>query len=126
VYQFLNIFFIVFHTALIIFNLFGWIWKKTRLLNLVTLLLTGLSWTVLGIWYGFGFCPCTQWHWEVRRHLGYTNMPRSYIKFLVDWWTHLHVSAYTVNLWTGILYVAALVVSLWVNFKMLANRNKKP
>jgi len=116
-YEALNIAFIIFHTGLIFFNLFGWIWKATRRLNLITLSLTAFSWIILGIWYGFGYCFCTDWHWQVRRELGYTDMPNSYIKFLVDLWTGIEVSAYTVDLWTGILFVVALAASLCVNFK---------
>lgn len=114
--QILNIGFIIFHTALIVFNLTGWIWQKTRRLNLITLLLTAFSWVVLGFWYGFGYCPCTDWHWQVRRALGYDDMPRSYIEFLVEWWTPLEFAAPTVNLWTGIFFVVALTVSLYTNF----------
>ena len=114
--EFLNVTFIIFHTVLILFNLFGWIWRSTRKLNIITLLLTACSWIILGIWYGFGYCFCTDWHWQVRRQLGHTDMPNSYIKFLVDLWTGLGVSASTVNLWTGILFVAALSASIYVNF----------
>lgn len=116
-YEFLNIVFIVFHTALILFNLFGWIWRRTRRWNLATLLLTAFSWFVLGLWYGWGYCPCTDWHWQVRRELGDTDMPNSYIKFLVELWTGIEVSAYTVDLWTGILFGLALLISLYVNMK---------
>jgi hypothetical protein len=112
----LDIFFILFHTLLILFNLFGWMWEKTRRLNLFTLSLTAFSWVVLGIWYGFGYCPCTDWHWTVRRKLGSYDMPNSYIKFLVDEWTGIEVAASTVDLWTGILFVAALGASVWVNW----------
>jgi uncharacterized membrane protein len=122
VYQFLNIFLIAFHTALIIFNLIGWIWKKTRPWNLATLLLTGLSWTVLGIWYGLGFCPFTQWQFEVRQHLGYTNMPNSYIQFLVKSLTNLHLSNHLVFVLTGAIYVILLLISLWVNLQPLVKK----
>ncbi len=115
--ELLNIGFIIFHTVLILFNLFGWIWEKTRRLNLITLLLTAFSWFILGIWYGFGYCPCTDWHWQVRSALGYTDMPQSYIKFLIDLWTGIEFSAFTVNLWSGILFGLALAASLYVNFK---------
>ncbi|MCD4791284.1 MAG: DUF2784 domain-containing protein, partial [Bacteroidales bacterium] len=77
-YKFLDTFFVVFHTALIIFNLFGWIWKPTRRLNLITLLLTGASWFILGIFYGIGYCPLTDWHWQVLHKLGIYDVPNSY------------------------------------------------
>lgn len=116
-YQILDIFFFVFHSVLILFNLFGWIWKKTRRLNLVTLSLTAFSWIILGIWYGFGYCPSTDWHWTVRRELGYYDMPNSYIKFLVDELTGIDFPAATVDLWTGILLALAFLVSIYVNIK---------
>ncbi|WP_372637730.1 DUF2784 domain-containing protein [Fodinibius sp.] len=114
-YEILNVAFIVFHTVLILFNLFGWIWKRTRRWNLLTLAATAFSWFILGIWYGFGYCPSTDWHWQVRRELGYSDMPNSYIKFLVELWTGIEVSAYTVDLWTGILFGLAMLASLYVN-----------
>jgi len=52
--------FFIFHSALIAFILFGWIWRRTRVADLVVVLLTAFSWTILGIWYGFGFCPSTE------------------------------------------------------------------
>jgi len=116
-YELLNIGFFVFHTAFTLFNLFGWIWKKTRRWNLATLFLTAFSWFGLGIWYGFGYCPCTDWHWMVLRKLGYSNLPNSYISFFVEQLTGLHFKASVVDVWTAILFFAALLISLYVNFK---------
>jgi hypothetical protein len=78
----LNILFFVFHTVWIAFNCLGWIWRRTRPWQLVTVSLTGLSWFVLGAWYGWGYCPCTDWHWQVRLRLGYQDPP-SYIQLLI-------------------------------------------
>jgi len=116
-YEFLNIFFFVFHSCLILFNLFGWIWNRTRKLNLFTLSATAFSWIVLGIWYGFGYCPCTHWHWLVRREMGLLDMPNSYIKFLIDELIGIEFSASTVDLWTGILFFAAFSISIYLNWK---------
>ena len=116
-YQFLDLFFITFHSLLILFNLFGWIWEKTRKWNLLTLSATAFSWIILGIWYGFGYCPCTHWHWLVRRELGYYDMPNSYIKFLVDLLTGWDVNPALVDWATGILFAAALIISVYTNFK---------
>lgn len=80
---FLNIFFFMFHTAFILFVLFGWIWEKSRKIHLAALVFTAFSWFVLGIFYGFGYCFCTDWHWTVRYRLGYVDMPRSYINLLI-------------------------------------------
>lgn len=114
-YAFLNVFFFIFHSALIVFSLFGWLWEKTRMANLVVLSLTGFSWFILGIWYGFGFCPSTEWHWQVRMKLGHYYMPKSYIKFLVDSLTGLDVNAKLVDILTLIFFALALFVSVMIN-----------
>lgn len=115
--QFLDKFFIIFHSVVIIFNLFGWIWKKTRKLNLISLSATAFSWFFLGIWYGFGFCFCTQWHWQVRMRLGMTDMPNSYVKFLFDEITGLDVHAGFVDTMTLVFFLLALAVSIIVNVR---------
>lgn len=115
--KFLDIFFLSFHTLLIIFNLFGWIYKKTRKINFITLSLTGASWFILGIFYGIGYCPLTDWHWTVVRKLGKTNIPNSYIKYLFDRLTGLDINSLLVDYLTAICFFVALITSLYINFK---------
>lgn len=79
----LNYFFLIFHSLLILLNVFGWMFKKTRRLNLISVSLTAFSWFILGIFYGFGYCFCTDWHWQVRGALGYKDSSISYIHFLL-------------------------------------------
>ncbi|HKJ34196.1 MAG TPA: DUF2784 domain-containing protein [Balneolales bacterium] len=117
IYQILNVFFFVFHTAFTLFNAIGWVWKKTRLANLITLIVTGLSWFVLGIWYGIGYCPCTDWHWQVREALGYHDMPMSYMKFLLDHLTGLNWNPTLVDYGTLIGFILALVASITLNIR---------
>ena len=119
---FLNIFFFVFHTVLIAFNLSGWIWNRTRLANLATLGATAMSWFVLGIWYGFGYCPSTEWHWQVREALGLATDTGSYVKFLVDTMTGLDVNMELVDSATVILLVLALAASVFTNVKSWRRR----
>jgi len=116
-YLLLDIGFIIFHTGFILFNLLGWIWQATRRWNLATLLLTAGSWFGLGVWYGFGYCPCTHWHWMVRRELGYGDMPNSYVKFLIQQLTGIELSATVVDFGTAIGFFGALLISLYLNFK---------
>lgn len=113
---FLDIFFVVFHSTLIVFNLFGWIWKRTRRLNLITLLLTGASWFILGIFYGIGFCPLTDWHWQVLEKLGRTGLPDSYIAYLIQRLTGLTPNGEWVDVLTAGLYFLALAISFYMNF----------
>ena len=80
--QALNVGFFVFHTSWIGFNCLGWIWRRTRPWQLATVSLTALSWFGLGLWFGWGYCPCTDWHWQVRARLGFIDPP-SYIQLLI-------------------------------------------
>lgn len=116
-YQFLNIFFFVFHTALTLFNIFGWISRKTRKWNLITLLLTAFSWFVLGIWYGWGYCVCTHWHWDVREKLGYHDESNSYIHFLILKLTGINFDPGLIDRVTLIIFLIVVVLSIGLNIK---------
>lgn len=115
--KFLDIFFTGFHICLIIFNLFGWIWKKTRRLNLICLLLTASSWLILGIFYGFGYCPLTDWHFNILRKLGYSDLPDSYLSFLLMRLTSLQIDQSLVDSITLWGLIIALIISLYLNFQ---------
>ena len=125
-FELLNIGFFIFHTLFILFNLLGWIWKKTRRWNLTTLLLTALSWFGLGIWYGIGYCPCTDWHFYVLRKLGYSNLPNSYISFLVEQLTGWHFKVSVVDAWTAIFFFLAFIISFFVNFRDFKSKPLAP
>ncbi|MCF8234054.1 MAG: DUF2784 domain-containing protein [Bacteroidales bacterium] len=115
-YQFLDIFFLVFHSALILFNLFGWIFRKTRKLNLITLLLTGASWYFLGLFYGMGYCPLTDWHFDVIYQLGRSPGTNSYVHYLLKRLLGLNIAADAANTLTVVCFFAALLASIYVNF----------
>ncbi len=123
IWKFIDVFFMVFHFALVLFNLFGWIWKKTRKVNLITLALTGASWFILGIFFGIGYCPLTDWHWKVLRKLGYESLPGSYMKFLIDRVFNTDINPDLVDIATLIFFLLALIVSVYLNF--LKHRSKK-
>jgi len=114
---FLNIFFFVFHTAFTLFNITGWIFRKTRKWHLLTLVLTAFSWFVLGIWYGWGYCFCTDWHWEVRRKLGYHDESNSYIHFLILKITGINLPVELVDNVTLIVFIASAVLSIVLNIR---------
>jgi hypothetical protein len=113
----LNIFFFVFHTALTLFNCVGWIFRATRKWNLITLLLTSCSWFILGIWYGWGYCVCTDWHWAVRRKLGYHDESRSYIHFLILKLTGANPDPALVEKGTLAVFLVSVIMSGWLNYR---------
>jgi len=111
----LDLFFIFFHTGLVFFNLFGWIFRKTRTWNLIILFLTGASWFILGIFYGIGYCPFTDWHFKVLEKMGETNLPVSYIEYIVERFLPVNVNSQLVDIFTAGLYFAAMIISIVLN-----------
>lgn len=80
----LNIAFFVGHSLLIVFNLVGWIWPRTRRLHLATLSATLFSWLVMGAWKGWGYCLCADWHFQIRRRSGIHAGETSYTQLLFN------------------------------------------
>lgn len=124
-FQFLDIFFFVFHTSFTLFNCLGWIWKKTRPWNLFTLILTAFSWFFLGIWFGWGYCLCTDWHWGVRQKLGYHDESVSYIHFLILKLTGVNLDPGLVDACTVSIFMLSFVLSLWLNIRDTRNNKTK-
>ncbi len=116
-HQSLNIFFFVFHTVFTVFNIVGWIFPKTRKLHLITISLTALSWFLLGIWYGWGYCFCTDWHWMVREKMGYKDQSNSYIHFLILQLTGANLDPKLVDDITLIVFLMSFALSIWFNVK---------
>ena len=114
-YLFLDYFLLVTHSTLVLFILSGWIWARTRRLHLAATLLTWSSWVGLGFQYGFGYCVCTDWHWQIKRRLGETHLPNSYIKYYLDRLTGVDWDRLAVD---GLVFgcaATALGLSLWLN-----------
>jgi hypothetical protein len=124
VYALLDRFFFVFHSFIIIFVLFGWIWKKTRVANLIVILLTAFSWFILGIWYGFGYCFCTDWHYRVRIALGFSDMPPSYVKFLIDTLLGTDLNSRLVDISTLSFFFLAFGISFYINIYQRLRRSE--
>ena len=124
IYRLLDILFVVFHTLLVGFNMLGWAWRRTRRLHLITISVTLLSWFGLGMVYGWGYCPLTDWHWDVKRALGETALPASWVKYYLDGITGLDWSAALVD---GLVIgsaLAALVVSVVLNVRDAGPRSR--
>jgi len=112
-----DLFFYVFHIVLILFNLFGWTVKPWRKLNLISLSLTALSWFGLGIFYGWGYCFLTDWHWDIRLKLGKDITSNSYIHFLIEQITGINLSEGLVDALTVSCFFLAFAISIWLNYK---------
>jgi hypothetical protein len=114
---FLDFAFIVFHTALIVFNGLGWMFPALRKWHLISLALTAFSWFGLGFWYGWGYCICTDWHWRIRQHLGLETASNSFIDFLITALTGLEFSKTLVDGLTLAVFTVCAVISIRLNLK---------
>lgn len=115
--RFLDIFFTILHLLIIGFNLLGWIWRRTRGWHLVSVMVTAGSWMVLGIWFGMGYCPLTDWHWDVKRKLGETDLPVSFITYFAELLTGLEFDDGFVNMVTAVVFILVAALSLWLNLR---------
>jgi len=115
--------FLLFHTSLIIFVLVGWLWERTRLAHLVMASLIALSWFGLGACYGIGYCPFTDWHWQVRKNMGETDLPLSYIKFLLDSFLGTDLNSRLVDNASLLLFFAAFLLSAFLSWRDLRGRS---
>lgn len=122
--QSIDYFFILFHSTLILFNIFGWIIPRWRFANFISLSLTAFSWFILGIWYGIGYCPFTDWHWKVRQLLGYDDESGSYIHFLILKIFGVNLPENWVDTGTVILFFTAFFISIYlaVNKRILEKK----
>ena len=112
----LDILLTVIHLAFAVFNLTGWIWKKTRKAHLVTLGLTLISWFVFGFWYGWGYCFLTDWHWEIKKKMGERNLPNSFIKYFADKITGNDINSSLIDTVTLLALIVAVLAAIYVNF----------
>jgi hypothetical protein len=79
---FLHWFLTAFHIVLMLYNVFGGFFRRWWVLHWLTIHLTLFSWLGLGLWYGWGYCVLTDWHWKIREQIG--DIPRygSFLAYL--------------------------------------------
>lgn len=118
--------FFISHTLLILFNMFGWISRRTRPYHLVVLLLTAASWFILGAFYGWGYCICTDWHFRIRDQLGYPDVGPSYLQLLAVEFFGILISQSTADWIAGVgfgLIVIATTLT-WLGDWMRRQKSK--
>lgn len=107
-----NIFLFVFHAGLMLFNMVGWAWPQTRRLHFLCIAATLFSWVVMGTYYGFGYCLCTDWHFQIRRSLGLPVFGQTFLQLMSRVFIGIDMSRTVSNLLTGgglLLIVVAMI-----------------
>lgn len=110
-------FFAIFHLTLTFFNLLGWVFSKTRWLHFWSILLTLTAWVAIGLIVGrVGYCPLTDWHWDIKRALGQTQLPGSFIKYYADLWFGHDFDRLLVDWVTALSGIFAFLISAYLYF----------
>ncbi len=107
--QFLDVLLSIVHLSFIVFNLFAWIPKITRKAHFISVVITAASWFLLGIWFGIGYCPFTDWQWQVKEKLGERNLPVNFIEYFAEKITGIDFDPQFIN---NIIAISFAVVTL--------------
>lgn len=100
--------------VLILFSLIGWMFDKTRPFHFWTLASILFAWLILGWLVGtIGYCPITDLHWDIKRALGESQLPNSFIKYILDWIFQLDFNRQYVDQMTGIVMVLLVTITGW-------------
>ena len=111
----LNILFFLFHTVILVFNLIGWMFRRTRRLHIVCLGATLFSWFVMGYWKGIGYCICTDWHFHIRREMGIKDNVHSYLQLIAKSFFDADMDRMTSDLSAGggLLFILLATLVVW-------------
>lgn len=109
-----DIFFDVLHISVIFFNLFGWIWTATRMAHRWLFGATAVCWLGIGAWYGtIGYCPLTDWHWDIKQARGGERLSISYIDYLLQK-AGIHADPAYIDVGVASVFVTVLVITLYL------------
>ena len=76
-----------------------------------------MSWFGLGAWYGWGYCPFTDWHWQVRERLGYRDDPDSYMELLISEVFKVDLSSFWADALTCGTFAIVAVLTIILNVR---------
>ena len=76
---------------------------------------TAACWFILGIWFGIGYCPITDWDWRLKTMLGEHNLPNSFIKYYADMLTGQSINAGLIDTLTAAGFFLAMMLSVYFN-----------
>ena len=103
---------------MVLFVLTGWIFKSVRKGHLILIGLILISWLGIGWYKGvIGYCPLTDWHWDIKRELGERNIPSSFIEYMLEKITGLDLNRKLVDMGTAVGLILSVLAAGYVNLK---------
>jgi len=70
----------------------------------------------MGAFYGFGYCLCTDWHFQVRRSLGLPVFGHTYLQLMAQVFLGIEMSQTVSNLLAGggLLFILVAMLAVWI------------
>jgi len=113
----------VIHLIFIVFILFGWIPIKLRKVHYISMWIVFISWFLLGLYFGLGYCLLTDLHWKIKIKLNEVNLPYSFIKYILDRITKNDFDETMINYVTVVVFIFIFILSTY--FFIKDKRSKK-
>jgi hypothetical protein len=111
------------HILLMLFILFGWLIPRFRIMHLMIIVLTGLSWMVFGSSNAYGNCILTEWHWQILAQTGETGLPETYAQYLFGRITGISIAKGTALAWTRSVWLLSFILSLVIVLREYNNEH---
>lgn len=112
--EWLNVVLHLLHSGMVLFVLLGWIWRPLLTAHRSLLIVIWLSWIGLGWLVGYyGYCILTDYHWQLGRAMGDTDLPPSYIEYLLRIPLRHDLPDRAVSIGTGIVFAVMTFVSFF-------------
>ena len=105
----------ILHFAIVAMLCFGWMSKRTRKFHRILISVVTLCWLAIGPLFGkaVGWCPVTDWAWQVRRARGETDLEYGYINYLTEK-VGIYMSNQTTDIAVGIIFAFIWVMTLFL------------
>ena len=108
---------LIFHTAFVLLAVSGWAFPRLRRLHAVILVLTLVAWLGIGWYKGvIGYCPLTDIHWDIKREMGQSGMPSSFMEYLFELIIPVDFDSTSVDIVTGVGMGLSVLASIFVNW----------
>ena len=115
---FLDYFLTIFHSAFVLFVLVGWLFKSTRKAPVIASGLVSVASLGIGFYKGvIGYCPLTDWHWDIKRALGERNIPSSFTEYMLEKITGMDLDRKLVDLGTAAGLILSVLCAVYVNLR---------
>lgn len=105
----------ILHLVIVAVLVFGWIHPKTRTLHRWAVSITAFCWVAVA-WVmdkKLGYCPVTDWQWQIKRLRGEKNIPSSYVDYLLQKFG-LHFNPELIDLGALVVFGGIILITLFL------------